>query len=70
MIYDKPDEVIKELFESLLKRYQIGTETSMKTSNFIFYCVNLLYQKCHNINLNHGGSYIDSPDCKKAKKQQ
>ena len=37
MIYDK----VGELFESLLNRYQIGLETSMRGSNFIFDCVNL-----------------------------
>ena len=41
MIYGKTDEVIKELFESLLNRYQIGLETSMKGSDFIFHCINL-----------------------------
>ena len=35
MINDKEDEVI-ELFQSLLSRYQIGLETSMKGSDFIF----------------------------------
>ena len=54
MIYDKADEVIKELFESLLHRYQIGLKTSMKGSDFIFDCVNFLDYKCHKINLNHG----------------
>ena len=29
MISDKADELIKELFESLLSRYQIGLETIM-----------------------------------------
>ena len=42
--------------------YQIGLETSMRNSDFIFHCVNLLYYKCHNINLKIGGSFIDSPD--------
>ena len=35
MINDKEDEVI-ELFQSLLSRHQIGLETSMKGSDFIF----------------------------------
>ena len=39
MTYDKADEVIKELFESLLSKYQIGLETSMTGSNFIFDCL-------------------------------
>ena len=47
MINDKVDEVIEELFQSLLPRYQIGLETSMKDSDFIFDCVHLLYHKCH-----------------------
>ena len=34
--YDNANEVIKEIFESLLSRYQIGLETSMKGSDFIF----------------------------------
>ena len=36
MINYKDDEVIKELFHSLLSPYQIGLETSMKGSEFIF----------------------------------
>ena len=36
MISDKADEVIEELFQSLLSRYQIGLETSMRVSDFIF----------------------------------
>ena len=47
MSHDKADDVIKELFESLLSRYQIGLKTSMNGSDFIFDCVNLLYYKCH-----------------------
>ena len=62
MIYDNADKIINKLFESLLNRYQIGLETSMRNSDFIFYCVHLLYYKCHKINMNCGGSYIDSPD--------
>ena len=55
MIYDKADEAIKKLFESLLNGYQIGLETSMKGSDFIFECVYLLYYKCYKINLKRGG---------------
>ena len=43
MIYNKADEAIEELFESLLNRYQIGLETSMKGSDFIFDSINLLH---------------------------
>ena len=34
MIYGKADAVIEEIFYSLLKRYQIGLEISMKDSKF------------------------------------
>ena len=40
----------------------------MRGSEFVFDYVQLLYYKCHNINFNHGGSYIDSPDWIKNKK--
>ena len=40
MINDKA--VIKELSKSLLFRYQIGLETSLKGSGFIFDCDDLL----------------------------
>ena len=35
MIYNNADEGIEKLFESLLNRYQIGLETSMRGSDFI-----------------------------------
>ena len=62
MNYDKADEVIEEVFESLLNRYQIGFKISIKGSNFIFGYVNLLHYKCNIINLKRSGSYIDSTD--------
>ena len=40
---DEVDEVIEETFEQSLSRYQIGLEKSMKDSDFIFDCINLLY---------------------------
>ena len=43
-------------------------ETSVKGIDFIFDCVNLLYCINHKINLNRGGSYVDSPDWIKNKK--
>ena len=68
MAYDKSDEVIEELFESLFCRYQSELETLMKVSNFIFDSVYLLHYICHKINLKHDGSDIDSPDWIKNKK--
>ena len=40
----------------------------MKGSKFVFGYVDLLYYKCHKINPNHGGSYVDSSDQIKNKK--
>ena len=57
MINSKRDEVIEELSESLLSRYQIGSETSIKGSEFVFDFVHLLYYK-----------YYKSPDWIKNKK--
>ena len=34
----------------------------IKGSEFVFDDVRLLYHKCHKINLNRGGLYVDSPD--------
>ena len=69
MMNDETGEVITELFDSLKNRYQNNLE-SMKGSEFVFDCVHLLYYKCHKINLNPGGSYIDSSDLVETKKQQ
>ena len=52
---DKADQVLEERFESILSRYQIGLETSVKGSDSIFNCVHLLYYKCYKINPNLGG---------------
>ena len=61
-LYDNANEVVNKLFKSLLSRYQIGIETLMRGSDFIFDSVQLLYCKCHKINFKRGGSYTDSPE--------
>ena len=43
MAYGNPDEIIEELFDSLLFRYQFVLQTQIRGSNFIFDCVNLRY---------------------------
>ena len=43
MIGSETNEIIEELFESLLQRYQDGLEESMKGSEFIFDSVDVLY---------------------------
>ena len=42
---NETDEIIKELFQSLLQRYQEGLEESMKGSEFFFDSVDLLEYK-------------------------
>ena len=61
IISDEADEVMKNFFDSLKKRYQNNLE-SIKGGEFLFDYFQLLYHKCHKINPNHVGSYIDSPD--------
>ena len=46
----------------ILYRYQIGLETKMKDSDFVFDCVHFSYFKCHKINYKWDRSYIDSRD--------
>ena len=60
MINDAADGVIKNKYHNNLE--------SMKGSEFILNYAQLLYYKCHKINLNHGRSYKDFPDWIKNKK--
>ena len=62
------DEADKVINDSLKKRYQNNLE-SMKGGEFVFDYVHLLHYKYHKINPNRGGSYIDSPDWIKNKKE-
>ena len=62
MINHKADQVIEKLFKALLDKYQNNLKKMMKGCEFVFDYVHLLYDKCHKIYLNRGGSYIDSPD--------
>ena len=62
------NEVIKELFKSLLQRYQENLEESMTGSEFVFDDVNALYYDLNKITLNRVESYIDSPEWLKSKK--
>ena len=60
MIYDNVNDLFDERFEWLLSRYQIGLETSMRGSNFIFDLIQQMYYKCHKVNFKRHGSYIGS----------
>ena len=64
------DEIIEELFESLLQRYEQNLEEKMKGSDFEFDGVNFLYYDFNKISLNRGGSYIESPKWIKNKKSR
>ena len=59
------DEIINELFRSLLQRYQENLQEKMKGSDFAFGGVNYLYYDLNKISISKGGSYIDSPKCLK-----
>ena len=62
------DEIIKELFRSLLQRYQDNLQEKVKGSDFAFDGVNYLYYDLNKISMSKGGSYIDSPKWLKDKK--
>ena len=51
MMGSETDEIIEELFKSLLQRFQKGLEESMKKSDFVFDSVDLLYYKIHKTSL-------------------
>ena len=55
------DEIIKELFKSILQRYQENLQEKMSGSDFAFGGINFLYYDFNKINISRGGSYIDSP---------
>ena len=61
MMGSETDEIIEELFESLLQRYQEGLEESMRGIEFIFDSVEALYYNLNKISLSRDGSYIDFP---------
>ena len=62
------DEIIKELFESLLQRYQELLEESKNGSDLVFDSVDALYYNINKISLRRGESYIDFSKWLKNKK--
>ena len=68
MIGDDNDDIIEELFKSFLQKYEKNLQNKMRGSDFEFDGVNFLYYDFNKINLNRGGSYIDSPKWLKNKK--
>ena len=68
MIDNEMDEIIEDLFDSFLQRYQKTLEESLRGSKFVFDSVDSLYNKLHKKSLYRGGSYINSPQWLKNKK--
>ena len=65
---DETNEIIEELFESLLQNSQKNLEEPMRGSEFVPDSIDLLYYHLQKIGLKRGGSYIDSPEWLKNKK--
>ena len=69
MVGSETDEIIEELFKSLLQRYQEELEKSVKGSEFVFDSVNLLHYHLQKTSLKIiRSSYKDSPEWLKNKK--
>ena len=61
MFGDDNDDIIEQLFESLLQKYEENLQNKMRGSEFEFDGVNFLYYDFNKTSINRGGSYIDSP---------
>ena len=68
MFGDDNDDIIEELFESLLRKYEENLQNKMRGSEFEFDGVNFLYYDFNKTSINRDGSYIDSPKWLKDKK--
>ena len=60
MMGSETDEIIKDLFESFLQKYQEGLEESMTGSDFVYDSIDALYYNLSKVSLSRGESYIDS----------
>ena len=68
IISSETNDIIKELYESLLQNYQKGLEESTRGSEFVFDSAGFLYYHLLRISLKRSGSYVDSPEWLKNKK--
>ena len=68
MFGDDNDDIIEQLFESLLQKYEENLQNKIKGSEFEFDGVNFLYYDFNKTTINRGGSYIDSSKRLKDKK--
>ena len=62
MIGSETDEIIEEIFEYILQKYQEGLEGLTRASEFVYDSVDVLYYNLNKLSLSRGGSYIDSPE--------
>ena len=65
---DDNDDVIEQLFESLLKKYEENLQNKMRGSEFEFDGVNFLYYDFNKTSISRGGSYINAAKWLKDKK--
>ena len=68
MFGDDNDDIVEQLFESLLQKYEENLQHKMKGSEFEFDGANFLYYDFNKTTIKRGGSYIDSPKWLKDKK--
>ena len=62
------NEIIKNLFNSILQRYQKGLQESMRGSDFVFDYFESLNYIFHKVDLKRSRSFIETPDWIKKKK--
>ena len=65
---DETNEIIEELFESLLQNSQKNLEEPMRGSEFVPDSIDLLYYHLQKVGFKRGGLNIDSPEWLKNKK--
>ena len=63
----KTDEIIEEIFGSLLQNYQKNLEEPMRVSEFVPDSIDLLYSHLQKVGLKRSESYINSPEWLKNK---
>ena len=56
MIGSETYEIIKDLFESFLQKYQEGLEKSMRRTEFVYDSVDVLYYNLNKVSLSRGPS--------------
>ena len=60
-MFGDDNDIIEQLFESLLKKYEENLQNKIRGSEFEFDSNNFLYYDFNKTSINRGGSYIDSP---------